>query len=78
MKVNDIVSTQFVVGNFKMNFVVKPKGTDIKYYVGDGNWMRMEVADMEVVRWLIDGNNFVIFVERNAEFEEKRKQFLSK
>lgn len=81
MKVNEVINTHFALANSHISFLVKPNGTEMIYYKGDGNHMRNEVAQMEIKRWLIDDSEkknliFVILVERDEDFEnESRKLF---
>ena len=83
MKVNDIVKTHFTLANSNIKFLVKPNGTDAIYYSGDGSYMRNEVTEMEIQRWLIDNSKknsliFVILVEQDIEFEEKKRKVFEK
>lgn len=81
MKVNEIINTHFKLANSNISFLVKPNGTEKIYYSGDGNYIRNEVAEMEVKRWLIDDSKkknliFVVLVERDENFEKiKNKNF---
>lgn len=75
MKVKDIIESNVSLANPKLNFMVTPIGKNDIYYHGDGSYLREEVAEMQMVKWLIDKNKFVILVERNEEFENKRKAF---
>lgn len=83
MKVIDIINTHFSFANPNIKFLVKPKGTDTIYYSGDGSYIKNEVAEMEVQRWLIDNEKknsliFVISVKQDKDFEEKKRKFLEK
>lgn len=83
MKVKDIIYTQldFSFADTKVNFIVKPKGTDKKYFCKEPFWLKNypEVAEMEVKSWMIcdaRGNKckFILFVEQNKEYEAKKEE----
>lgn len=75
MKVKEIIESNVSIANPKLSFMVVPIGKNDIYYHGDGSYLREEVAEMQMVKWLIDKSKFVILVERNEEFENKRKAF---
>lgn len=84
MKVKDIINSQIdfsFAKDTKVNFTVKPNGTNKKYFCEEPFWLRNypEVADMEVKNWMIcnaRGNKceFIILVERDEEYEAKRER----
>lgn len=79
MKVKDIINSQFDLTDTEVNFIVKPKGTEKKYYDSNVSYLRDEVAEMEVTRWMIcDAKRkkctFVIIVEEDKKYEEDRKR----
>jgi hypothetical protein len=83
MKVSDIINTHFSLANKDLKFLVKPKGSDTTYYSGNGSYIRPNVADMTVQRWLIGAdkhNNpiFVIIVEQDLQFEEEKRKFIER
>lgn len=75
MKVKEIIESNVSLANPKLNFMVTSIGKNDIYYHGNGSYLREEVAEMQMVKWLIDKNKFVILVERNEELENKRKAF---
>ena len=79
MKVKDIIDAQIYFGDNAVKFVVKPQGTKTQYYNSETKNLQNEVAEMKVDRWFICGAKknyceFVIIVERNEEYEAKRKK----
>lgn len=84
MKVKDIINSQMdfsFAKDTKVNFIVKPKGTGEQYYNSETHlWKnKPEVAEMEIINWMIcnarkNQCQFVIIVERNEEYEAKKKK----
>lgn len=82
MKVKDIINTQTAlenIGGDKVVFIVKPKGTKKQYYNSTNNYLKDEIAEMNVETWFICGTKkkyceFVMIVEQNKEYEAKREK----
>lgn len=84
MKVKDIINSQIdfsFANDTKVNFIVKPKGTNKKYFNSETNFLanNPEVAEMEVQKWFIcnarkNKCEFIIIVERDEEYEAKKEK----
>lgn len=83
MKVKDIINARHDLPSIEVETVIKPKGTKREYYNDDRNHLENEVAEMEVKEWFIIPSKknkctFLIIVEQNKEYEEKKDREVEK
>lgn len=78
MTVKEMISTYYHLPTPNYEFMVKPKGSDRRYYHGNGDmrYMFPQIRTKEITNWLIDvkQKRIVLIVEQDEEFEKMRDE----
>lgn len=83
MKVKDFTNSYWKPPTQNIKFVVKPKG-DIKYFDSENQQLNFDIGEMIINNWFIPEPynkkqlTIVIIVEKNEEFETKRRKNFEK
>lgn len=75
MKVKDIIESHLSIANKDIAFKVVPIGKNEIYYHSNSNYLTPEIKEMQIVKWLIEKKTFVMIVDQNKEFEDKKRKF---